>query len=282
MLLIIVSGRSGSGKSVALRSLEDMGFYCVDNLPLILLPKLAETLIDSNTPVAISLDIRNLPASNQQLEEILNRLPIAISPQIIYLDTDPNTLIKRYSETRRQHPLHNYYRSLEESIDLESQYLDPLRSRADLIINTTSLSVHQLADTLRERVTGKKERELTIIFESFGFKHGIPTESDFVFDVRFLPNPHWDPILRPLTGLDEPVINFLTQQESVNEFIEQTDRYLSHWLPMLECNNRSYLTIAIGCTGGQHRSVYIAEQLASLFRSKGKQVQIHHRNLNKT
>ncbi|WP_392566022.1 RNase adapter RapZ [Utexia brackfieldae] len=281
MLLVIVSGSSGSGKSIALRSLEDMGFYCVDNLPIILLPKLAKTLSDNNTPVAISLDIRNLPASTEQLDEILAQLPASITPQLIFLDSDRNTLIRRYSETRREHPLSSHNHSLEDAIDLEYQYLEPLRVSADLVINTTQLSVHELANILRERLTGKKDRELTIVFESFGFKYGIPTESDFVFDVRFLPNPHWDPQLRPLTGLDQPVANFLGHQSDVNNFIYQTNNYLQQWMPMLERNNRSYLTIAIGCTGGQHRSVYIVEQLAELFRSKGRQVQTRHRSLEK-
>lgn len=282
MLLVIVSGRSGSGKSIALRSLEDMGFYCVDNLPLVLLPELVKTLIGNNTPVAISIDIRNLPESQERLEAILKQLPLSFTPQILFLDTDRNTLIRRYSETRREHPLSSLNHSLEEAIDLENHYLDPLRNNADLVIDTTHLSVHQLSDRLRECITGKKDRKLIILFESFGFKHGIPSEADFVFDVRFLPNPHWDPDLRDLTGLDKPVMDFLNNQQDVDHFISQTARYLLHWLPHLEHNNRSYLTIAIGCTGGQHRSVYIAEQLAKLFRKEGKSVQTRHRTLKKT
>ncbi|QIQ22327.1 RNase adapter RapZ [Zophobihabitans entericus] len=281
MILMIVSGRSGSGKSIALRALEDMGFYCVDNIPIVLLPELAKTLKDNNTPVAVSVDIRNLPAHPEQFEETLQQLPKSITPQVVFLDSDRNTLIRRYSETRRQHPLSSQNHSLEEAIDLEDQYLEPIRSHADLVINTANLSVHELSDLLRQRVLGKKERELTIVFESFGFKYGIPTESDFVFDVRFLPNPHWDPDLRPLTGLDQGVIDFLSRHWEVNNFIYQTNNYLLQWLPMLERNNRSYLTIAIGCTGGQHRSVYIVEQLAEFFRSRGKQVQTRHRSLEK-
>lgn len=281
MILMIVSGRSGSGKSIALRALEDMGFYCVDNIPIVLLPELAKTLKESNTPVAVSVDIRNLPAHPEQFEETLQLLPKSIIPQVVFLESDRNTLIRRYSETRRQHPLSNQNHSLEEAIDLEDQYLEPVRAKADLIINTTNLSVHELADILRQRILGKKERELTIVFESFGFKYGLPSESDFVFDVRFLPNPHWDPDLRPLTGLDQPVMDFLSRQWEVNNFVYQTNNYLLQWLPMLERNNRSYLTIAIGCTGGQHRSVYIVEQLAEFFRSRGKEVQTRHRSLEK-
>ena len=281
MILLIVSGRSGSGKSIALRALEDMGFYCVDNIPVALLPQLAESLKNNNTPVAVSVDIRNLPANFNFEHDILQRLPCSVTPEIIFFDCSRNTLIRRYSETRRIHPLTNQKYSLEEAIDLEETYLEPLKSHASLMINTDNLSVHELSTILRTRVLGKKERELTMIFESFGFKHGLPVDADFVFDVRFLPNPHWDISLRPLTGLDEPVKNYLLQHDEVTNFIYQTANYLQQWLPMLEKNNRSYLTIAIGCTGGQHRSVFIAEQLAEFFKAQNKQVQIRHRTLEK-
>ncbi|PXZ03842.1 RNase adapter RapZ [Gilliamella apicola] len=281
MILFIVSGRSGSGKSIALRALEDMGFYCVDNIPVALLPQLAESLKNSNTPVAISIDIRNLPANFNFNHDIFQRLPSSVTPEIIFFDCSRNTLIQRYSETRRIHPLTNQKYSLEEAIDLEEKYLEPLKSHASLLINTDNLSVHELSNILRSRILGKKERELTIIFESFGFKHGLPVDADFVFDVRFLPNPHWDITLRPLTGLDMPVKEFLLKHNEVTNFIYQTANYLQQWLPMLEKNNRSYLTIAIGCTGGQHRSVFIAEQLAEFFKAQNKQVQIRHRTLEK-
>ncbi len=281
MILLIVSGRSGSGKSIALRALEDMGFYCVDNIPVALLPQLAESLKNNNTPVAVSVDIRNLPANFNFEHDILQRLPCSVTPEIIFFDCSRNTLIRRYSETRRIHPLTNQKYSLEEAIDLEETYLEPLKSHASLMINTDNLSVHELSTILRTRVLGKKERELTMIFESFGFKHGLPVDADFVFDVRFLPNPHWDINLRPLTGLDKPVKNYLLKHDEVANFIYQTANYLQQWLPMLEKNNRSYLTIAIGCTGGQHRSVFIAEQLAEFFKAQNKQVQIRHRTLEK-
>ena len=281
MILMIVSGRSGSGKSIALRALEDMGFYCVDNIPVALLPQLADALKNNNTPVAVSIDIRNLPINFEFDHDILQKLPESVTPEIIFLDCSRNTLIRRYSETRRVHPLANQKHSLEEAIDLEENYLESLKSHASLVINTDNLSVHQLSDILRARILGKKERELTMIFESFGFKHGLPVDADFVFDVRFLPNPHWDINLRPLTGLDEPVINYLSKQDDVTNFIYQTANYLQQWLPMLEKNNRSYLTIAIGCTGGQHRSVFIAEQLAEFFKTQNKQIQIRHRTLEK-
>ncbi|OCG19833.1 RNase adapter RapZ [Gilliamella apicola] len=281
MILMIVSGRSGSGKSIALRALEDMGFYCVDNIPVVLLPQLANSLKDNNPPVAISIDIRNLPEQFDFNNDIFQHLPQSVTPEIIFFDCSRNTLIRRYSETRRIHPLTNQRYSLEEAIDLEEKYLEPLKSHASLVINTDDLSVHELSDILRSRILGKKERELTIIFESFGFKHGLPVDADFVFDVRFLPNPHWDVSLRPLTGLDEPVKAYLLKHNEVSNFIYQTANYLNQWLPLLEKNNRSYLTIAIGCTGGQHRSVFIAEQLATFFKAQNKQVQIRHRTLEK-
>lgn len=280
MLLVIISGKSGAGKSVALRSLEDMGFYCVDNLPIVLLPELTKTLMTNETPVAISMDIRNLTNPQEQLDAILKQLPNAFTPQILFLDTDRQTLIHRYSETRRKHPLSRPEHSLEQAIDLENQHLVPMRNSADIIIDTSHLSVHQLSDILRERITGKKERQLSIVFESFGFKHGLPNEADFVFDVRFLPNPYWHHSLRTFTGLDKNVADFLDNHQDVSQFIMQTAQYLLQWLPLLEHNNRNHLTIAIGCTGGQHRSVYIAEQLAKIFRQNGKIAHTRHRSLD--
>lgn len=192
MVLMIVSGRSGSGKSVALRALEDMGFYCVDNLPVVLLPELAKTLAERNSSAAVSIDVRNMPESPEVFEYAMTQLPDSFSPQLLFLDADRNTLIRRYSDTRRLHPLSSKNLSLESAIDEESDLLEPLRSRADLIIDTSEMSVHELAEMLRTRLLGKRERELTMVFESFGFKHGIPIDADYVFDVRFLPNPHWD------------------------------------------------------------------------------------------
>ncbi|MGP1931377.1 MAG: RNase adapter RapZ [Arsenophonus sp. ET-YP4-MAG3] len=281
MVLMIVSGRSGSGKSVALRALEDMGFYCVDNLPVILLPELVNTLAERQISAAVSIDVRNMPDNPITFEKVLKNLPISFSPQLLFLDADCNTLIRRYSDTRRLHPLSSKNLSLECAIDEENNLLEPLRLRADLVINTSEMSVHELAEILRARLLGKRERELTIVFESFGFKHGIPIDADYVFDVRFLPNPHWDPKLRYMTGLDRPVAAFLNRHTEVHNFIYQTRSYLELWLPMLESNNRSYLTIVIGCTGGKHRSVYVAEQLADYFRSRGKNVQSRHRTLEK-
>lgn len=279
MEIIIISGRSGAGKSVALRALEDMGYYCVDNLPLNLLPQLTDILSQSQSSVAISLDIRNLPHSTSTLEQILTALQAQHQLKIIFLEADRSTLIRRYSDSRRLHPLSVQDLSLEAAIDAEYQYLEPLILHANLIIDTTHLSTHTLAERLREFLLGHREKALKIIVESFGFKYGVPLDADYVFDVRFLPNPHWDPALRPMTGLDEPVANFLKSHNEVNQFIYLTRNYINTWLPMLEQNNRSYLTIAIGCTGGKHRSVYIAQQLGEYFQAMGKNVQIQHKAL---
>ncbi|WP_373602873.1 RNase adapter RapZ [Aggregatibacter sp. HMT-949] len=281
MEIIIISGRSGAGKSVALRALEDMGYYCVDNLPLDLLPQLADILAKTQSAVAISLDIRNLPDSTHSLNQILNDIQQQYATKIIFLDSDRSTLIRRYSDSRRLHPLSSKDLSLEAAIDAEYQQLELLVQHANLIIDTTHISTHTLAERLREFLRGNKDKELKIIVESFGFKYGIPLDADYVFDVRFLPNPHWDPALRPMTGLDAPVADFLNSHTEVNEFIYLTRNYIETWLPMLEKNNRSYLTIAIGCTGGKHRSVYIAQQIGEYFQAKGKNVQIQHKSLER-
>ena len=281
MEIIIISGRSGAGKSVALRALEDTGYYCVDNIPLDLLPQLTDILSQSQSSVAISLDIRNIPNSANTLEQTLNTLQKYHQLKIIFLEADRGTLIRRYSDSRRLHPLSLKDLSLEAAIDEEYRYLEPLIQHANFIIDTTHLSTHTLAERLREFLRGNSDKELKIVVESFGFKYGIPLDADYVFDVRFLPNPHWDPTLRPMTGLDTPVAEFLNSHTQVNEFIYLTRNYIDTWLPMLEKNNRSYLTIAIGCTGGKHRSVYIAQQLGEYFQAKGKIVQIQHKSLER-
>ena len=281
MEIIIISGRSGAGKSVALRALEDAGYYCVDNIPLDLLPQLTDILSQSQSSVAISLDIRNIPNSANTLEQTLNTLQKYHQLKIIFLEADRGTLIRRYSDSRRLHPLYLKDLSLEAAIDEEYRYLEPLIQHANFIIDTTHLSTHTLAERLREFLRGNSDKELKIVVESFGFKYGIPLDADYLFDVRFLPNPHWDPTLRPMTGLDAPVAEFLNSHTQVNEFIYLTRNYIDTWLPMLEKNNRSYLTIAIGCTGGKHRSVYIAQQLGEYFQAKGKIVQIQHKSLER-
>ncbi|QSX40320.1 RNase adapter RapZ [Shewanella cyperi] len=280
MKLVIVSGRSGSGKTVALRVLEDLGYYCVDNLPLPLIGPLLAQLKSSNELVAISVDVRNLPEQHKVLEQQLAALPAGTELISLFLNASDKVLLKRYSETRRLHPLSKSKMSLADAIKLEGKLLEPLSQLMDHYIDTSKLNVYELSDQVREILLGRSEKELVIIFESFGFKHGMPAEADFMFDARFLPNPHWEPQLRPLTGLDEPVQQFLERQVLVNKFIWQIENLLETWLPHLERNNRSYLTIAIGCTGGQHRSVYVAEQLAKRFSNTKHKVEARHRELN--
>ena len=281
MHIFIVSGRSGSGKTVVLRVLEDLGYYCVDNLPVNLLPALSHSLATNYPQVAVSIDVRNLPSSEQELLDNLDFLPKGVKTTVLYIDAKDDVLIRRYSETRRLHPLSKGENSLPDAIIEERKLLDALASRADLYIDTSDLNVHQLTEMIREKIMGKSDKDLVITFESFGFKYGVPNDIDFVFDARFLPNPHWEPDLRALTGLDLPVKDFFAAQPLVNKFVFQINNLMSTWLPHLERNNRSYLTIAIGCTGGKHRSVYIAETLAEQFRSRGKNVKTRHREMSK-
>jgi len=279
MKLIILSGRSGSGKSVALRVLEDLGYYCVDNIPVNLLPALTHTVINDYETVAVSLDVRNLPGDPHDIVDVIEYLPAAVELTILYLDANDSDLIRRFSETRRLHPLIRQNIALDQAISLEKKLLEPIATRADLYINTSQLSPHQLSDLVRERILGKKTGSMVLVFESFGFKHGIPQDADYVFDARFLPNPFWDAELKSQTGLDQPVKDFLSSQPIMTKFVWQINSFLMTWLPHLERNNRSYVTIAIGCTGGKHRSVYIAELLASNFRKERDDIQSRHRDL---
>lgn len=277
MELIIISGRSGSGKSVALRVLEDLGYYCVDNIPVNLLPSLVRSVSENYDKTAVSIDVRNLPKEQEEFNDILEYLPGFANPTLFYLDSDDQTLIKRFSETRRLHPLSLDSLPLDLAIKQEKVLLDVLITRADFILDTTDLSVHQLAESIREKILGKKDKKLIITFESFGFKHGIPKEADYVFDARFLPNPHWELELKPLTGLDQPVKDYLASHSIVQKFTWQIQTFVQTWLPHLERNNRSYLTIAIGCTGGQHRSVYLAQTIGESFAMSHSNVKIRHR-----
>jgi RNase adapter protein RapZ len=283
MQLIVVSGRSGSGKTVALRVLEDLGYYCVDNLPVNLLPQLIVSVQSQYDKLAVSIDVRNLPSDPERLETLLAQVRNdgRVQYSSFFFDAENNTLLKRYGESRRLHPLSRKRLSLDEAIREETHLLAPISASADLRIDTTSLSIHDLSELIKTRVLGKKENELVLVFESFGFKYGIPKDADFVFDARFLPNPHWIPELKPFTGKDEPVARYLASQPDVMQFTLQIENMLATWLPALERNNRSYLTVGIGCTGGQHRSVFIAEQLARTFEGLGKNVQIRHRTLDK-
>ncbi|ALG67651.1 RNase adapter RapZ [Beggiatoa leptomitoformis] len=281
MKLLIVSGLSGAGKTIALHSLEDMGTYCVDNLPVSLLPAFAEQakqLANLHDYVAVGVDART--AALHDLPSLLQTLSDTDIPySILFLEADDAVLIKRYSETRRKHPLTTKQLPLAEAIKYERQLLAPLSSRADIRINTSQMHVHQLRDMIRLRTDLQINQSISILFLSFGFKYGLPQEADFIFDVRCLPNPHWDPELRPLTGRDHAVVQFLASQPKVQQMLAHISEFLSVWIPQFEADNRSYLTVAVGCTGGQHRSVYITEQLAQLFNQKRDGVLLRHREL---
>lgn len=276
MRLVMVSGHSGSGKSVALHIMEDMGYYCVDNLPVKLLPPLIELLVAQGSPCAVSLDVRNLPATFLALERVLEGLPSEITPCFLFLEADPVILIQRYSDTRRRHPLTHRHDTLESALAEERRLLLPLRAKADLVIDTSQLSIHQLAEIIRGRLVDQVEPLLTVLFESFGFKYGFPRGADWLFDVRFLPNPYWDRSLRSLDGNHRLVATFFKAHPEVAHFISQTALYLAEWLPLIERHDRHYLTVAIGCTGGRHRSVYVVNQLAEYFQQAGKRVQVQH------
>lgn len=283
MKLIIVSGRSGSGKTTCLHVLEDIGYYCVDNIPASLLSALSARLSADDLKldqVAVSIDARNIYEDLKQFPQIFATLEAsAIDGQIIYLDADDNTILKRFSETRRKHPLSNELVGLMEAIISERELLEPIAALADLSIDTSTLSLHQLRDIIKNRVGMNETKGVALQFQSFGFKHGIPIDADMVFDARCLPNPYWVESLRPYNGTEEPVIQFMSDHPEVAEMYNDISSYLEKWLPRFQANNRSYITVAVGCTGGQHRSVYLCEKLGQHFRSRGYNAQVRHKEL---
>jgi len=284
--LVIISGRSGSGKSAALNVLEDLGFYCIDNLPVGLLPTLTEQAQNDQDAdnqldkLAVSIDARNLPQAIASFPTMLNQIEKGpYRAEIIYLDASNETLMQRFSSTRRKHPLTNPDTSLAEAIDEEQSYLRPISDLADLTVDTTHSSLHELRSLIKLRIVGKQSNDMALLFESFGFKHGIPIDADLVFDVRNLPNPYWDPNLRQLTGKDQPIQDFLQSEAVVQEMLTDIQQYLQKWLPQFEQANRSYMTVAIGCTGGHHRSVFMSECLTEIFQDQFNNVQVRHREL---
>lgn len=285
MKLIIVSGRSGSGKSTALHVLEDLGYYCIDNLPIGLLFPLTQEATNQNSPgrlgkMAVSIDARNLSGELSNFEDIYRSLQdTGVTIEIIYLDADEQSLLQRFHATRRKHPLSDDKTSLREAIGNEKKLLEPLSKLADLYIDTTGLSMYELRDMVKQRVAGRRHQELALLFQSFGFKHGVPLDSDYVFDVRCLPNPYWDTSLRQFVGTDQPVIDFLEKEPLSRKMVEDLTQFLGNWLPSFADSNRSYMTISIGCTGGQHRSVYICDQLGRYFSGKYSNVQVRHTEL---
>ncbi len=285
MKLIIISGLSGSGKSVALHTLEDEGFYCVDNLPLGLLSGLTEQLTSQQmqiyNEVAVGIDARSGANDLRRFNDIIAELDKeSIETEIIFFRADIDELIKRFSDTRRKHPLTRKNIHLSEAIDIERNLLSPIANAADLCIDTTHTNVHQLRALIKERVITRPAEQLSILFQSFGFKHSVPSDSDFVFDVRCLPNPHWEQELRPLTGKDAGVIEFLQQQDDVNDMFDYISGFLETWIPKFADQNRYYLTVSVGCTGGQHRSVYMAEKLYSHFHDRYTNVSVRHREMS--
>jgi UPF0042 nucleotide-binding protein len=291
MRLIIISGRSGSGKSAALNVLEDQGFYCIDNLPLGLLPALTEQAQEqahqtlavgevSLQRLAVSIDARNASQDMSQFPSIQNSIEKGpFKPEVLYLDANKETLMQRFSSTRRKHPLTNSETSLAEAIAYEEELLHPISDLADLSLDTTHLSVHELRSLIKLRISNKQSADMALLFQSFGFKHGIPIDADLVFDVRNLPNPYWDPNLRQFTGRDPQIIRFLEKEPLVQDMLADIQNYLKKWLPSFEQANRSYMTVAIGCTGGHHRSVFISEALIRLFSAQFENVQVRHREL---
>ena len=282
--LTLVSGLSGSGKSVALRTLEDLDYYCVDNLPAELLTEFVQSMARDGRKrdrLAVGIDVRNVSADLSRVGEWLAAVAeLGYDHRLVFFETRDDVLVKRYSETRRRHPLSHQGLALSDAIAMERGRLQPLRAMADVVIDTSSFNVHQLRKAVMAELETNAAPRVSLLFESFAYKHGVPGDADFVFDVRCLPNPHWDASLRPLSGRDAPVREYLDAQAMVNEYAAQVSAFLDAWLPRFESETRSYVTIAFGCTGGRHRSVYLAERLARHCRERGREdVQTFHREL---
>ncbi|MCP1726071.1 UPF0042 nucleotide-binding protein [Natronospira proteinivora] len=285
MKLTILSGLSGSGKSVALHMLEDMGYYCIDNLPVAVLRNFIRETMATGDPeyeqMAVGVDARNRPEEVEGLPDLLadfNR--DGIHCELIFLDADEDILLRRYSETRRRHPLSGQERTLPDAIQEERRLLSSIAERADLVIDTSRLTANRLRELIHDRLNHEGNTALSLMFESFGFKHGVPRDADFVFDVRCLPNPHWEPALRPRTGRDQEVIDYLDASDLAQRMVGDLIDFLEQWLPPFEVGRRSYVTVAVGCTGGQHRSVYVVDRLATHFKQQWGQVVTRHVSLD--
>jgi UPF0042 nucleotide-binding protein len=282
--MIIVSGLSGSGKSIALQTLEDLHYYCVDNLPIGLLEPFAQEILSRQDSLfgntAVGIDARNFLNELELFPEIITTLRTqGLRVEIIFLHAADEILLKRYSETRRKHPLSLEGVPLLEAIRQERSLLEQIAAQANLNIDTSNTNIHELRKLVRSRLHDKTPDSISILFESFGFKNGIPADADFIFDVRCLPNPYWEPALRPLTGLDDEIVAFLRNQPDVIRMFEDLRGFLEGWITCFEKDSRNYLTVAIGCTGGQHRSVFMADKLASHFRKTRRNVMTRHREL---
>lgn len=285
MRLIVVSGLAGSGKSVALHMLEDLNYYCIDNLPLGLLTEVSAATLKRQgldfDRLAVGIDARVRRTEITGFADRLAKLRAdGINVEVIYLHADKETILRRYSETRRKHPLTDAHTSLLDAVDADQKLLEPIAATADVTIDTSHTNIHQLRDIIRNRVEGGVTGEMSILLQSFGFKHGVPQAVDFVFDVRCLPNPHWVAELRELTGLDEPVAAHLRAQPDTGAMLDDIGGFIERWLPAFARENRAYVTIAVGCTGGRHRSVYIIEQLAARLRQRYEQTLVRHNELH--
>lgn len=276
--ILIVTGQSGSGKSSALQVLEDLGYYCIDNLPLALLPEIVAKLnLENNLDLlALGVDVRSARADLKDFDQVFQQLQSHGSVDVIYLTTQDHELITRFSSSRRPHPLAYRFQSLNECIQEEKNLLLPIQMRSTVHIDTTDKSVHDLKHTLLSKL-GQSDR-LILILQSFGYKYGIPLDADFVFDMRHLPNPHWDLNLRPYSGLDLPVQEFLSENAEANDMFQDIYQFLNKWLPSFVAGHRHYVTVSIGCTGGQHRSVYMVDRLQKALEAKWS-IQVLHREM---
>ena len=283
MQLVIISGRSGSGKSTALHQLEDEGYYCIDNLPVSLLPALVQETsreeFQQFKGTAVCIDARNAWKDLAHFRAIVNSLSDSVRSEILFLDAQDATLIKRFSETRRRHPLSSGTMPLAEAIEEERRLLGPISVDASLVLDTTQMTIYELRDAIKQRLLRDSAGTMSLLIQSFGFKRGVPADADLVFDVRMLPNPHWVKELRLKSGLDDEVKEFLESQPLAEELYRDVCHYLDNWLPRYKESNRSYMTVALGCTGGQHRSVYLADRLYRHYREQYPDIHLRHREL---
>lgn len=285
MQLVIVSGLSGAGKTVALKQLEDLGWYCIDNLPLELVQPLVAHGVEHPQPryerVAIGIDARANPLEIEHFPRSIDVLRSQnVITRVLFLTAGDETILRRFSETRRKHPLTGDETALPEAIRCERKLLGPVAQQADQTLDTSGMTLHELRAAILPLLPGESATPLALTFLSFGYKNGLPEGVDFIFDARCLPNPHWVEALRPLSGRDAPVANYLESREEVGEYAAGLEQFLQRWLPVFQSQGRPYVTVAIGCTGGQHRSVYLAERLAATFRGDTLRVSVRHRDQN--
>ncbi len=283
MQLVIISGRSGSGKSTALHQLEDEGYYCIDNLPVSLLPALVQETSRQDFShfrgTAVCIDARNAWKDLAGFVDIVDALPDTVHTEILFLDAQDAALMQRFSETRRRHPLSSESIPLADAIAKERLLLGPISSDASLVLDTTQMTIYELRDAIKQRLLKNSSGTMSLLFQSFGFKRGVPADADLVFDVRMLPNPHWVKELRMKSGLEREVQEFLESQPLAGELYHDICAYLDAWLPRYRDSNRSYMTVALGCTGGQHRSVYLADRLFHHYKARFPNIHVRHREL---